>query len=105
MRIVTRTLALAGLVASTLLTGTGAQAAPASASGQQIEWPCGYHTDPYAKLAFWRNCDPVHGDYINVDRILWADDQLCIPSGKRVQLGWALGRIQDIRGAQLLRDC
>lgn len=89
---------LAGLVASTLLTGANAQAA-------DINWPCGYHTDPNSKLAFWKNCDPAHGDYINVDRILWADDQVCVPSGKRQQLGWAMGRVQDIRGAQLLRDC
>ena len=81
--------------------GTVNAASVPSSAVQSAAHPSGYHTHgtSIAKYGAWYNPSVYSNAYVHVDRILWPDSYVCAPLGQETWLGWAQGRVGDVRGA------
>ncbi|MEE1766795.1 hypothetical protein PUR34_00760 [Streptomyces sp. JV185] len=71
-------------------------------SAPQATDPCGNHTHQILdqQYRYWRNCITT-SEKINIDKIFWPDEKICVKAGSDTGLGWTT----DVRGASRVGDC
>ncbi|MFJ6017531.1 hypothetical protein [Streptomyces sp. NPDC092952] len=64
--------------------------------------PCGNHVHQVLdqQYRYWRNCITT-SEKINIDKILWPDEKICVKAGSDT----ALGLTTNVRGASRVGDC
>lgn len=99
------------VLGAAMLISVGAAAAQDPSSAR----PCGQSTEQYRGPAgelvetayFWRNCQNV-GDYVNIDKVWYPDEQRCIGAGRTEHVGstsYGGAPVGNVRGVSLIRSC
>ncbi|WP_406151520.1 hypothetical protein [Streptomyces sp. NBC_01012] len=91
--------AVAFTLALTMITSANAaEATPATKATD----PCGNHTHQVldTQYRYWRNCITT-SEKINIDKILWPDEKICVAAGSDTPLG----PTNAVRGASRVGDC
>ncbi|WP_329203795.1 hypothetical protein [Streptomyces sp. NBC_01435] len=80
---------------------TSASAAEAAPDAKAAD-PCGNHTHQVldTQYRYWRNCITT-SEKINIDKILWPDEKICVGAGSDTPLG----PTNAVRGASRVGDC
>lgn len=94
-----------GVGAAALVLALGATSptgATPALSALRAADPCGNHTHQVLdqQYRYWRNCITT-SEKINIDKILWPDEKICVGAGSDT----GLGLTTNVRGASRVGDC